>query len=86
MTWKQSILTKQPRIGVIPFLLCESESGYIWRSLIYTGKEMTDALVGDEYDYVVTTIVFGLLRVYLIKVTHSLLTIAIVLLSLALCC
>ena len=62
LTWKQSILSKQARFGVKSFLLCESESGYIWRSLIYTGKEMTDALVGDQYHYVATKIVLGLLQ------------------------
>ena len=40
----------------------KSESGYIWRSLIYTSKEMTDALVGDQYHYVATKIVLGLLQ------------------------
>ena len=61
LMWKQSILTKRARFGVKSFLLCESESGYIYWSLLYTGKEMTDALTGDQYHYVATKIVFTLL-------------------------
>lgn len=29
---------KRARFGIKSFLLCESKSGYIWSSLIYTGK------------------------------------------------
>ena len=60
LTWKQSILTKRARFGVKSFLLCESESGYIWKSFLYTGKEMTDALLGDHH-YVATKIVLNLM-------------------------
>ncbi|GBL84787.1 PiggyBac transposable element-derived protein 4 [Araneus ventricosus] len=35
--WKQYIPTKRSRFGVKLFQLCESESGYIWNSSIYTG-------------------------------------------------
>lgn len=36
--WKQYIPSKRARFGIKLFQLCESESGYIWNSLIYTGK------------------------------------------------
>lgn len=36
--WKQYIPTKRSRFGIKLYQLCESESGYIWNSLIYTGK------------------------------------------------
>ncbi|GFU28514.1 piggyBac transposable element-derived protein 4 [Trichonephila clavipes] len=36
--WKQYIPQKRARFGIKLFQLCESESGYIWNSLIYTGK------------------------------------------------
>lgn len=36
--WKQYIPTKRARFGIKLFQLCESESGYIWNSFIYTGK------------------------------------------------
>ena len=67
LTWKQSILTKRARFDVKSFLLCESEIGYILKSLIYTGKEMTDALDGEEYHYVATKIVLALIRELLDK-------------------
>ncbi|GBO32779.1 PiggyBac transposable element-derived protein 4 [Araneus ventricosus] len=36
--WKQYIPTKRARFGLKFFQLCESESGYIWNSIIYTGN------------------------------------------------
>ncbi|GBN07442.1 PiggyBac transposable element-derived protein 4, partial [Araneus ventricosus] len=39
--WKQYIPTKRSRFGVKLFQLCESESGYIRNSIIYTGKGTT---------------------------------------------
>ncbi|GBN12999.1 PiggyBac transposable element-derived protein 4, partial [Araneus ventricosus] len=36
--WKQYIPIKRARFGLKLFQLCESESGYIWNSCIYTGK------------------------------------------------
>lgn len=36
--WKQYIPSKRARFGIKLFQLCESESGYIWNSFIYTGK------------------------------------------------
>ena len=39
--WKQYIPSKRARFGIKLFQLCESDSGYIWNSLIYTGKGTT---------------------------------------------
>lgn len=36
--WKQYIPMKRARFGIKSFFLCESKSGYIWSSIIYTGK------------------------------------------------
>ena len=60
LSWKQSILTKRARFVEKSFLLCESESGYIWKSFLYTGKEMTDVLSGDHH-YVAIKIVLNLM-------------------------
>ncbi|GFW92422.1 piggyBac transposable element-derived protein 4 [Trichonephila clavipes] len=38
LSWKQYIPQKRACFGIKLFQLCESESGYIWNSLIYTGK------------------------------------------------
>lgn len=39
LSWKQYIPSKRSRFGIKFFMLCESSSGYIWKSVIYTGKE-----------------------------------------------
>lgn len=39
LSWKQFIPSKRSRFGIKLYQLCESESGYIWNSLIYTGKQ-----------------------------------------------
>lgn len=36
--WKQYIPTKRARFGIKMYQLCEAKSGYIWNSIIYTGK------------------------------------------------
>ncbi|GFU71794.1 piggyBac transposable element-derived protein 4 [Trichonephila clavipes] len=38
LSWKQYIPQKRARFGIKLFQLCESESDYIWNSLIYTRK------------------------------------------------
>ncbi|XP_068103433.1 piggyBac transposable element-derived protein 4-like [Hyperolius riggenbachi] len=38
LSWIQFIASKGARFGVKSFMLCESISGYIWNSVIYTGK------------------------------------------------
>ncbi|XP_014676879.1 PREDICTED: piggyBac transposable element-derived protein 4-like [Priapulus caudatus] len=37
--WKQYIPIKRDRFGIKSFELCESSSGYIWKFIVYTGKE-----------------------------------------------
>ncbi|GBM36665.1 PiggyBac transposable element-derived protein 4 [Araneus ventricosus] len=51
--WKKYIPTKRSRFGVKLFQLRESESGYIWNSIIYTGKGTT--FHEDYEDYGVST-------------------------------
>jgi Transposase IS4/DDE_Tnp_1-like zinc-ribbon len=46
LSWKQYIASKRARFGVKFFTLCESKSGYIWNSIIYTGK---DTLIDNKY-------------------------------------
>ncbi|XP_068122042.1 piggyBac transposable element-derived protein 4-like [Hyperolius riggenbachi] len=38
LSWVQFIASKRMRFGVKSFMLCESQSGYIWNSVVYTGK------------------------------------------------
>ena len=61
LSWKQSILAKRALFGFKMYSVNESESGYIYKSLLYTGKEMTEKLAGD-YKYVATKIVMNLMR------------------------
>ena len=39
LSWKQYIPSKRSRFGIKFFVLCESESGFIWNFCVYTGKE-----------------------------------------------
>ena len=70
LSWKQSILTKRARFGFKMYSVNESESGYIYKSLLYTGKEMTEKLAGD-YKYVATKIVMDLMH-DLLDIGHTL--------------
>lgn len=38
LSWVQYIASKRARFGVKPYILCESSTGYIWNSVIYTGN------------------------------------------------
>ncbi|XP_035208278.1 piggyBac transposable element-derived protein 4-like [Stegodyphus dumicola] len=38
MKWKQYIPLKRARFGIKMYLLCESKTGYLYSSIIYTGK------------------------------------------------
>ncbi|XP_068097888.1 piggyBac transposable element-derived protein 4-like [Hyperolius riggenbachi] len=38
LSWIQYIKTKRARFGVKSFMLCESATGYIWNTILYTGK------------------------------------------------
>ncbi|GFT38322.1 piggyBac transposable element-derived protein 4 [Trichonephila clavipes] len=53
LSWKQYIPQKRARFGIKLFQLCEIENGYIWNSLIYTGK---DTAFNENYnDYSLST-------------------------------
>ena len=47
--WKQYIPTKRARFGIKLYQLCESETGYIWNSIIYTGKGTNFMQEFDSY-------------------------------------
>ena len=51
-------MTKCASCGFKMYLVNKSESGCIYKSLLYTGKEMTEKLAGD-YKYVATKIVYN---------------------------
>ncbi|KAG8224183.1 hypothetical protein J437_LFUL002305 [Ladona fulva] len=36
--WRQYMPQKRARFGIKTFMLCESKSGYVWSTVIYTGK------------------------------------------------
>lgn len=48
LSWKQYMPLKRARFGIKSFLLCESSSGYIWNSVIYTGKETNIEISSEE--------------------------------------
>ena len=60
LSWRQSILTKRARFGFKKSSVNESDTGYLYRSYLYTGKKFTDELEGD-YKYVTTKIVLKLM-------------------------
>ena len=61
LSWKQTILTKLAPFIFKMYLVIESESGCVYKSSLYTGKEMTEKLAGD-YKYVATNIVMDLMH------------------------
>ncbi|XP_035216381.1 piggyBac transposable element-derived protein 4-like [Stegodyphus dumicola] len=54
--WKQFIPSKRARFGIKLFQLCEAESGYIWNSIIYTGKGTTFHKDYDHYELSVKSV------------------------------
>ena len=60
LSWKQCIRSKSARFGIKTFSLCESDSGYVWKSILYTGSELTNTLSSD-YRYIATKIVMSLM-------------------------
>ncbi|XP_068122175.1 piggyBac transposable element-derived protein 4-like [Hyperolius riggenbachi] len=38
LSWIQYIASKRARFGVKSYMLCEASTGYIWNSILYTGK------------------------------------------------
>ncbi|KAM9319543.1 piggyBac transposable element-derived protein 4-like [Gastrophryne carolinensis] len=41
LSWIQYIASKRAWFGIISYMLCESATGYIWNSVIYTGLELS---------------------------------------------
>ena len=72
LSWKQYIPNKQSRFGLKSFVLCEAKTVYVWKSVLYTGKELTDHL--DEtyngYHYQATKVVLRLVNNLLGKGYH----------------
>lgn len=62
--WKQFIPTKRARFGIKLYQLCESQSGYIWNSMFYTGK---GTMFRQEYEH------FGLATKSVMSLVHDLL-------------
>ena len=44
LSWKQYIPNKRSRFRSKSFVLCEAKTGYVWKSVLYTGKELTEHL------------------------------------------
>ena len=63
LSWKQYILKKCSRFGMKSFVLCEASSGYLWRSVLYTGEELTNNLdtVYRDFNYVASKAVLLLM-------------------------
>ncbi len=59
LSWVQYIPTKRKRFGMKYYELCESDSGYMWNFLVYTGK---DTIYNEKYNDLQATakIVFSL--------------------------
>ncbi|XP_068122221.1 piggyBac transposable element-derived protein 4-like [Hyperolius riggenbachi] len=38
LSWLQFIASKRARFGIKSYMLCESSTGYIWNTVLYTGK------------------------------------------------
>lgn len=47
--WKQYIPSKRARFGIKFYQLCESQTGYVWNSTVYTGKGTTFQTEYEEY-------------------------------------
>ena len=60
LSWKQRVLAKNALFGFKMYSVNESESGYIYKSLLYTSNEMNEKFAGD-YKYVATKIAIDLM-------------------------
>ncbi|KAG8226635.1 hypothetical protein J437_LFUL005286 [Ladona fulva] len=64
--WIQYIPMKRARFGIKTFMLCESKSGYIWSTIIYTGKgTLVDSDIPEQP--VTTQVVTALMKPLLNK-------------------
>ena len=66
LSWVQYIASKRARFGVKFYTLCESETGYIWNSILYTGKGTQFSAKYADYG-VSTSSVFSLIDALLEK-------------------
>ena len=65
LSWKQYIKSKRSRFGIKSFSLCESSTGYVWSTCLYTGKELTEKLKAcydSRFKYIATNIVVYLMK------------------------
>lgn len=70
LSWKQYIPSKRARFGLKFYMMCESESGYILKTILYTGKETEK---DDTYkEYGVTGAIVMALSEKLLKKGHCL--------------
>ncbi|XP_068094365.1 piggyBac transposable element-derived protein 4-like [Hyperolius riggenbachi] len=49
LSWVHFIASKRARFGIKSLMLCEAKSGYIWNSIVYTGKGTTFGPQFSEY-------------------------------------
>jgi hypothetical protein len=50
LSFKQYILLKSSKCGIKSYKLCESDSGYLWSFIIYTGRDtrFQSTLISEE--------------------------------------
>ena len=44
LLWKQYIPNKRSQFGLKSFVLCKAKTGYVWKSVFSTGRELTEYL------------------------------------------
>ena len=66
LSWKQYIPRKRSRFGLKPFVLCDAITGYVWNSILYSGKD-TDGIEDGNADYHATRIVCSLAKSFFNK-------------------
>ena len=61
LSWKQYIPRKRSRFSLKSFALCDARTGYVWNSILYSGKD-TDGIEDGNADYHATRIVCSLAK------------------------
>jgi len=51
--WRQCILSKRARFGIKSYMLCESISGYVWNTIIYTGR---GSIIDKDFEHLQMTL------------------------------
>ena len=59
LSWKQYIPRKRSSFGLKSFVLCDAKTGYVWNSILYSGKG-TDGIEDGNANYRSTRIVRSL--------------------------